>query len=103
MHSRRLEERQLLHRLSKIDDILAVQAAKKKKEEKRNSFQDCMEDTGSAKNKGNRAYDKLDCSRKEAYLLYSYDKSGCHSIIGKDIGPGSYGGRLTSGDFGSKA
>lgn len=30
MHSRRLEERQLLHRLSKIDDILAVQAAKKK-------------------------------------------------------------------------
>lgn len=75
----------------------------KKKEEKSHAFKQCMENAGCAENSGNRAYDRLDCSRKEAYLLYAYDKSGCHSMIGKDISPGSYGGSLTRGDFKSKA
>ena len=49
------------------------------------------------------AFDRLDCSRAEGYLLYSYNKQGTHSIIGHDNQPGTYGGRITSGDFGRKA
>lgn len=175
MHSSKLDERQLLHRLSKIDEILAAQEItggrknvprtgmsmeealavymesvvpvvvtrlpeqekpsgrtkkqqvsevtevveashilykqkenasehkKQKKEKKNTSFQECMEGTKTADNTGSLAYDRMDCSNKEAYLLYSYDKTGCHSIIGKDINPGSYGGSITRGDFKRKA
>lgn len=49
------------------------------------------------------AFDRLDCSRAEGYLLYSYNRQGTHSIIGHDNQPGTYGGRITSGDFGRKA
>lgn len=49
------------------------------------------------------AFNRLDCSRAEGYLLYSYNKQGTHSIIGHDNQPGTYGGRITSGDFGRKA
>lgn len=31
------------------------------------------------------AYDRLDVNRTEGYLLYSYDKQGTHSILGRDI------------------
>lgn len=49
------------------------------------------------------AFERLDCSCAEGYLLYSYNKQGAHSIIGHDNQPGTYGGRITSGEFGTKA
>lgn len=48
-------------------------------------------------------YDTLDANRCAGFLLYSYDKHGAHSILGEDISPGSYGGRITNGEFGRKA
>ncbi|MDE7206147.1 MAG: hypothetical protein K2N90_03130 [Lachnospiraceae bacterium] len=48
-------------------------------------------------------YDKLDENRCPGFLLYSYDKNGGHSVLGENISPGSYGGRITSGSFVSKA
>lgn len=48
-------------------------------------------------------YDMLDVNRCAGFLLYSYDKHGTHSILGEDIKPGSYGGRITNGEFGRKA
>lgn len=48
-------------------------------------------------------YDKLDENRCPGFLLYSYDKNGAHSVLGENISPGSYGGRITSGRFISKA
>lgn len=48
-------------------------------------------------------YDKLDANRCSGFLLYSYDKNGVHSVLGENISPGSYGGRITSGSFASKA
>lgn len=48
-------------------------------------------------------FDQLDCNRSEQYLLYSYDCLGCHSILGNHASPGSYGGRITNGEFGRKA
>lgn len=48
-------------------------------------------------------YDKLDANRCSGFLLYSYDKNGIHSILGENISPGGYGGRITSGSFISKA
>lgn len=49
------------------------------------------------------AYDRLDANRCAGFLLYSYDKHGAHSVLGEHITPGSYGGRITSGDFITKA
>lgn len=49
------------------------------------------------------AFERLDCSCAEGYLLYSYNKQGTHSIIGHDNQPRTYGGRITSGEFGRKA
>lgn len=49
------------------------------------------------------AYECLDCSRGESYLLYSYNAKGTHSLLGRDVRPGNYGGSITSGDFFSKA
>ena len=49
------------------------------------------------------AYDKLDANRCSGFLLYSYNKQGVHSVLGEHITPGSYGGRITVGDFASKA
>ena len=49
------------------------------------------------------AYDRLDANRCAGFLLYSYDKYGAHSVLGEHITPGSYGGRITSGDFITKA
>lgn len=48
-------------------------------------------------------YDQLDENRCPGFLLYSYDKNGTHSVLGENISPGSYGGRITSGSFVSKA
>lgn len=48
-------------------------------------------------------YDMLDVNRCAGFLLYSYNKKGTHSILGEDIKPGSYGGRITNGEFGRKA
>lgn len=48
-------------------------------------------------------YDQLDENRCPGFLLYSYDKNGTHSVLGENISPGSYGGRITSGGFVSKA
>lgn len=48
-------------------------------------------------------YDLLDENRCPGFLLYSYDKNGTHSVLGENISPGSYGGRITSGGFVSKA
>lgn len=48
-------------------------------------------------------YDKLDANRCSGFLLYSYDKNGVHSVLGENISPSSYGGRITSGSFASKA
>lgn len=48
-------------------------------------------------------YDMLDVNRCAGFLLYSYDKHGTHCILGDDIKPGSYGGRITNGEFGRKA
>lgn len=48
-------------------------------------------------------YDKLDANRCSGFLLYSYNKNGVHSVLGENISPGSYGGRITSGSFISKA
>ena len=48
-------------------------------------------------------YDMLDVNRCAGFLLYSYDKHGTHTILGEDIKPGSYGGRITNGEFGRKA
>ena len=48
-------------------------------------------------------YDQLDENRCPGFLLYSYDKNGVHSVLGENISPGSYGGRITSGSFVSKA
>lgn len=48
-------------------------------------------------------YDTLDVNRCAGFLLYSYDKHGVHTILGEDIKPGSYGGRITNGEFGRKA
>lgn len=48
-------------------------------------------------------YDKLDENRCPGFLLYSYDKNGVHSVLGENISPGSYGGRITGGGFVSKA
>lgn len=48
-------------------------------------------------------YDMLDENRCPGFLLYSYDKNGTHSVLGENISPGSYGGRITSGGFVSKA
>ena len=48
-------------------------------------------------------YDRLDANRCAGFLLYSYDKYGAHSVLGEHITPGSYGGRITSGDFITKA
>lgn len=48
-------------------------------------------------------YDKLDANRCSGFLLYSYDKNGIHSVLGENISPGSYGGRITSGSFASNA
>lgn len=48
-------------------------------------------------------FDKLDVNRGAGYLLYSYDKKGTHSILGDHVKPGSYGDRITDGDFGKKA
>jgi len=39
----------------------------------------------------------------ENYLLYSYNRRGAHSLIGKDIRPSSYGGHITAGHYKSKA
>lgn len=49
------------------------------------------------------ALDRLDVNRTEGYLLYSYDQTGAHSILGRDIRPGSYGGRITMGNYAQKA
>lgn len=49
------------------------------------------------------SFDKLDVNRSAGFLLYSYDKRGGHSILGRDVSPGYYGGRITSGDFIRKA
>ena len=49
------------------------------------------------------AYDRLDVNRTEGYLLYSYDKQGTHSILGRDIRPGGYGDRITDGEYRNKA
>lgn len=48
-------------------------------------------------------YDQLDENRCPGFLLYSYDKNGVHSVLGENISPGSYGRRITSGSFVSKA
>ena len=48
-------------------------------------------------------YDMLDENRCPGFLLYSYDKNGTHSVLGENISPSSYGGRITSGGFVSKA
>ena len=48
-------------------------------------------------------YDVLDENRCPGFLLYSYDKNGTHSVLGENISPGGYGGRITSGGFVSKA
>lgn len=48
-------------------------------------------------------YDRLDADRCAGFLLYSYNKNGAHSVLGEHISPGSYGGRITSGEFLSKA
>lgn len=48
-------------------------------------------------------YDMLDVNRCAGYLLYSYDKHGGHSVLGEDIKPGGYGGRITNGEYGEKA
>ncbi len=48
-------------------------------------------------------YDMLDVNRCAGFLLYSYDKRGTHCILGEDNKPGSYGGRITGGEFGRKA
>lgn len=48
-------------------------------------------------------YDQLDENRCPGFLLYSYDKNGVHSVLGENISPGGYGGRITSGSFVSKA
>lgn len=48
-------------------------------------------------------YDRLDANRCSGFLLYSYNKDGVHSVLGENISPGSYGGRITSGSFISKA
>lgn len=39
----------------------------------------------------------------ENYLLYSYNRRGAHSLIGRDIRPSSYGGHITAGHYKSKA
>jgi len=39
----------------------------------------------------------------ENYLLYSYNSRGAHSLIGRDIRPSGYGGRITVGHYKSKA
>lgn len=49
------------------------------------------------------AFDRLDVNRTEGHLLYSYDKKGTHSILGKDIAPGGYGDRITNGSYADKA
>ena len=49
------------------------------------------------------AYDRLDVNRTEGYLLYSYDKQGTHSILGRDIRPGGYGDGITDGEYRNKA
>ncbi len=49
------------------------------------------------------AYDRLDANRCSGFLLYSYNKHGLHSVLGEHITPGSYGGRITVGDFISDA
>lgn len=51
----------------------------------------------------NNALQNLDCSRGQDYLLYSYNKTGNECIIGKDNQPGTYGGRITNGNYYSKA
>ena len=48
-------------------------------------------------------YDMLDVNRCAGFLLYSYDKHGTHTVLGEDNRPGSYGGRITNGEFGRKA
>lgn len=48
-------------------------------------------------------YDMLDVNRCAGFLLYSYDKHGTHTVLGEDCKPGSYGGRITNGEFGRKA
>lgn len=49
------------------------------------------------------AFERLDMSRQEGYLLYSYDNKGAQSLLGQDIRPGSYGGRITVGNYTNKA
>ncbi|MEE1257953.1 MAG: hypothetical protein UHN47_15795 [Lachnospiraceae bacterium] len=49
------------------------------------------------------SYDMLDVDRCAGFLLYSYNKQGIHSILGENINSGSYGGRITNGEFGRKA
>lgn len=80
------------------------QHEKKQKEQPKKIFSGIIESTSTPSIlAGNNAYDLLECRRGDEYLLYSYDKLGCHSVLGKDVSPSSYGGRITSGDFGRKA
>lgn len=69
-------------------------------------FDETSENKRYRKNAGQgiqTAYDRLDANRCAGFLLYSYDKYGVHSVLGEQISPGSYGGRITSGDFITKA
>lgn len=82
----------------------AKERAKEKKHQKEIDLNELNEKKENASDIWSQnAFDRLDCSRAEGYLLYSYNRQGTHSIIGHDNQPGTYGGRITSGDFGRKA
>lgn len=42
-------------------------------------------------------------ANRESHLLYSYNKVGDHSLLGRDALPGGYGGNATNGNFKTKA
>lgn len=95
-----------------IQEVLEVsKVLRRRKEEQENKYpensakqQEKEENMDTTENSAaTTAYECLDCSQRDNYLLYSYNCFGRHSMIGRDIKPGSYGGRITTGDFVVKA
>lgn len=95
-----------------IQEVLEVSKVlrQKKEQQKKQQTEDPEQEqeknetqAGKEANTSTAAYERLDCSERDHYLLYSYNCFGKHSLLGKNMKPGSYGGRMTCGDFGAKA
>lgn len=99
-------QRMNIQEVLEVSKVLRQRKEEQQKEQSKlsASHQEKEENTGEVENFAEMAaYERLDCSHKDSYLLYSYNCYGRHSMLGRDIKPGSYGGRITNGNFGVKA